>query len=75
MFCVQQILQPTSFRFIESSHILDVTCGANFIVVIIKKSGHARKKLVTKNNYVVIHKSENEAEGVSHDGPDLFPGL
>ena len=41
--------------------ILDVALGDDFVVVVIKKAGQQHKKLVNKNNYVIVHKPGTSA--------------
>lgn len=56
------MVKPTQFRFLESLFILDVACGEDVVVVIVKKSGNTHRKLVNKNNYVIVHKSGQGGE-------------
>ena len=46
--------------------MLDVSCGTNFIVAVIKKTHCSTKTLKTKNNYVIVHKSDSELEAYNN---------
>lgn len=59
LLCVQ-VVTPSPFKFLNSRKVLDVTCGADFVAVVLKKSGQVRRKLVNKNNYVIVHRSESD---------------
>lgn len=55
---------------------MDMTCGADFIAVVCKRSGQTHRKLVNKNNYVVVHTSESGDESnLSDSDGSLYRGI
>ena len=55
-----QVPELSPFKFIENRTVLDVSCGANFVVVVLKKNVATRRTLTTKNSFVIVHKSDSE---------------
>ncbi|XP_067931555.1 alsin-like [Watersipora subatra] len=55
-----QVLELSPFRFIEDRFVLDVSCGADFIVAVLKKPTTKTKTIAAKSSFVIVHKSDSQ---------------